>query len=84
MNAYRSTDTQPASPVPGRYRILLNAVDVPHSNQTGQLTGSVNQQQLLNLVFLQNFLGLFECRSSRAFNKIALYHFRAYLDIIVF
>ncbi len=52
LNTYCGTNTQSASMVPGGYWILLDAVNISHSNQASQLVFAVNQQQLLDLVLL--------------------------------
>ncbi len=41
-DAHRGTDQEPAPPVPCRYGVLLDAVDVPHGNQAGQLAFAVD------------------------------------------
>ena len=50
VHADGGPDPQPAAGVPGGPRELLDAVDVPHGDQAGQLALAVDQQQLLDLV----------------------------------
>ncbi len=77
-------DQEPTPPVPCRYGVLLDAVDVPHSNQAGQLAFSVDQQKLFDFMLLENFLCLFEGRARRACYQVILDHNSAYLDAVVF
>ena len=78
------TDQEPAPAVPCGYGVLLDAVDISHCNQAGQLALAVDQQKFFHLVLLEDFLGLLEGGSRRACHQVILYHNGAYLGIVIF
>ncbi len=83
VDADGGSDAEPAALVSCGYGVLLDAVDIPHSNKACQLALSVDQEQLLDLVLLEYSLGLFEGGSGGPGDEVGLCHHGTYLDIVV-
>ena len=84
VDADGGADAEAASLIPGGSRVLHNAVDIPHRDQAGQLAVIVDQQQLLDLVFLKDVFGLFQAGARRTGHEVRPGHDRADLHIVIF
>ena len=70
VHANRSTDAQPTSRIAARGRVLLGHVDVFDRDQPGELPVIVDEDQLLDLVVVEDLLGLVERRIRRCGDRI--------------
>ena len=85
MNPDRRADQKPPSRVLACMWITVQLVDVLDRDQSLQSVFIVNQEKLLNLIFRQNPIGLFQAGVGGGGDQVVLGHHRAdQLRVILF